>query len=138
MDDEQIAKALETLAANGFEDVPHEGEWLHPPYLNDASGRAIVLNDSDFQFVVVDRTSGAVYSCCEDDETLMASSLSKLTQIAQLWGSIDRDDVGPAEDEDFARVVTSFEAELKRIDPAAAKPSEFWPLYVEEISSAEL
>ncbi|MCZ2404523.1 SUKH-4 family immunity protein [Paenarthrobacter sp. Z7-10] len=135
MDDDQIHQVLARLGPIGYEDIPHEGEWQRPPYKNDTAGRAIVLVDGDFQFVVVDRFSGAVRSVCEDDETLMASSLDQLVQIATLWGAIDRDAIGPEDDDEFDRVARNFESQLKRIDPAAARPSEFWCLYAEELSN---
>jgi hypothetical protein len=135
MDDQQIVAGLEPLVPIGLEDIPLAGEWLEPPFEDDAEGRAIILNDGDFQFVVVDRETGGVYCVCEDDETLMASSLEQLVAIAGLWGAIDRDAVGPEDDEDFDKVAQDFEARLKRIDPTAARPNEFWSLYAEELSS---
>ncbi|MFI5086461.1 MAG: SUKH-4 family immunity protein [Actinomycetales bacterium] len=138
MDDDQIAAALGPLAVHGFDDIPHEGQWLSPPYPSDPNGRAIILNDGDFQFIVVDRATGEVRSCCEDDDALMASSPRQLTAIATLWGSIDRDAIGPGDDEEFARVAASFEQQLKSIDPAAAAPNEFWSLYAEELSRGDL
>lgn len=135
MDDNEIREALAPLVPIGLEDIPIDGDWLQPPFANDPQGRAIILNDDDFQFVVVDRTTGAVYCECEDDETLVASSLPQLVQIAKLWGAIDRDAIGPEDDDEFVRVARQFERQLKDIDPAAAKPNEFWCLYAEELSS---
>lgn len=137
MDDNDISQALAPLVPISLEDIPIEGDWLAPPFVDDAQGRAIILNDGDFQFVVVDRLTGAVHCSCEDDETLVASSLDQLVQIAKLWGAIDRDAIGPEEDEEFARVAKEFEQRLKEIDPAAAKPNEFWCLYADELSASE-
>jgi SUKH-4 immunity protein len=135
MDDNQIVSALAPLGRTGLQDIPHDGDWLLPPYKNDDAGRAILLNDGDFEFVVVDRESGSVWCVCEDDETLMASSLEQLVAITRLWGSIDRDAIGPEDDDEFERVARSFEAQLKKLDPPAAKRSEFWSLYIEELST---
>jgi hypothetical protein len=137
MDDIDIRTALAPLVPISLEDIPIEGDWLAPPFHDDPQGRAVILNDGDFQFVVVDRLSGAIYCVCEDDQTLVASSLGQLVQIAKLWGAIDRDAIGPEEDEEFARVAKDFERQLLQIDPAAAKPNEFWCLYADELSSSE-
>ncbi|MDQ6753950.1 MAG: SUKH-4 family immunity protein [Actinomycetota bacterium] len=135
MDDTEISQALAPLAPIELEDIPIEGDWLQPPFDDDQLGRAIILNDGDFQFVVVDRLTGAIYSVCQDDETLVASSLAQLVQIATLWGAIDRDAIGPEDDDEFIRVARNFERQLKDIDPAAARPNEFWCLYAEELSN---
>ncbi|WP_427016204.1 SUKH-4 family immunity protein [Pseudarthrobacter sp. P1] len=134
MDDNQIVAGLAPMVPIGLEDIPLAGEWLEPPFEDDDAGRAIILNDGDFQFVVVDRETGSVHCVCEDDETLVASSLAQLVEIAGLWGAIDRDAVGPEDDEDFDRVARDFEKRLKAIDAAAARPNEFWSLYAEELS----
>ncbi|WP_081710254.1 SUKH-4 family immunity protein [Arthrobacter sp. 35W] len=135
MDDNQIMAGLAPLVPIGLEDIPLAGEWLEPPFEDDEAGRAVILNDGDFQFVVVDRDTGAVRCVCEDDETLIASSLEQLVQIAGQWAAIDRDAVGPEDDDDFDKMARDFEAKLKKIDAAAARPNEFWSLYAEELSS---
>jgi len=137
MNDSQIWAALEPLYPKALDDIPVDGQWLRPPFADDPEGRAIVLNDGDFQFVVVDREQGGVLYVCEDDESVIASSLDRLVKIVELWGSIDRDAVGPEDDDDFSRVTKSFEDELKRIDPIAAGPNEFWYLYAEELTSED-
>ncbi|MBG0738216.1 SUKH-4 family immunity protein [Paeniglutamicibacter antarcticus] len=137
MNDDQIAEGLAPLVPIGLEDIPLDGNWLEPPFNNDESGRAVIFNDGDFQFVAVNRSTGAVYCVCEDDESLMASSLAQLVDIATVWGAIDRDSVGPEDDDaDFAKVAIDFEQRLKKIDPAAARPNEFWSLYAEELSNS--
>lgn len=135
MNDTQIWAVLEAMYPVALEDVPLDGQWLKPPFADDAAGRAIVCNDDDFQFVVVDRTSGAVQYVCEDEETLITSSLETLPAIVAAWGSIDRDTVGPEDDEDFSAVKKSFQDQLKILDPAAAAPIEFWALYTDELTS---
>ncbi|POH59242.1 SUKH-4 family immunity protein [Arthrobacter glacialis] len=135
MNDSKIWAVLETMFPVALEDVPLDGQWLKPPFADDAAGRAVVCNDGDFQFVVVDRTNGSVRYVCEDDESLIASSLETLPKIVAAWGAIDRDTVGPEDDEDFSAVKKSFEQQLKVLDPPAAAPNEFWALYAEELTS---
>ncbi|MHA7175152.1 SUKH-4 family immunity protein [Arthrobacter sp. Sr24] len=137
MNDTKIWSVLEGLYPVALEDVPLDGQWLKPPFADDPSGRAIVCNDDDFQFVVVDRKSGSVLYVCEDEETLMASSLETLPAIIAAWGAIDRDTVGPEDDEDFSAVRKSFQEQLQAIDPAAAAANEFWALYTEELTSED-
>lgn len=137
MNDSRIWAALEPMHPSALEDMPMDGTWLRPPYTNDPAGRAVVCNDGDFQFVVVDRKKGAVLFVCEDDESLIASNLDALAQIVAAWGSIDRDAPGPEDDEEFSEVRKSFESQLKVIDPAAAGPNEFWSLYTEELTSGD-
>jgi hypothetical protein len=135
MNDAKIWAVLEGMYPVALEDVPLDGQWLKPPFNDDAAGRAIVCNDGDFQFVVVDRDSSAVQYVCEDEETLIASSLATLPAIVAAWGSIDRDTVGPEDDEDFSAVKKSFQEQLEALDPAAAAPNEFWALYTDELTS---
>ncbi len=137
MNDDRIWSVLEPMHPAGLEDVPLDGRWLEPPFANDAAGRAIVCNDGDFQFVVVNRKSGAVLYVCEDEETLIASSLSTLPAIVAAWSSIDRDTVGPEDDADFSAVKQSFQEQLQRLDPAAAATNEFWALYTDELTNAD-
>lgn len=137
MNDAKIWAVLETMFPVALEDVPLDGQWLKPPFADDAAGRAVVCNDGDFQFVVVDRTNGSVRYVCEDDESLIASSLETLPKIVAAWGAIDRDTVGPEDDEDFSAVKKSFEQQLKMLDPPAAAPNEFWALYAEELTSED-
>lgn len=135
MMDSKIWAALEPLHPSALEDMPMDGQWLEPPFANDPSGRAVLCNDGDFQFVVVDRKKGSVLFVCEDDESVIASTLESFVKIVQAWGSIDRDTVGPEDDEDFSQVRKSFEEQLKTLDPVAAGPNEFWSLYTEELTS---
>lgn len=135
MNDTRIWSVLEPMHPVALEDVPLDGQWLKPPFADDAAGRAIVCNDGDFQFVVVNRKSGAVLYVCEDEETLIASSLESLPAIVAAWGSIDRDTVGPEDDEDFSAVKKSFQEQLAALDPAAAAANEFWALYTGELTS---
>ena len=137
MNDSRIWAALEPLYPSALEDMPMDGTWLKPPYDNDPAGRAVVCNDGDFQFVVVDRKKGAVLFVCEDDESVIASSLDSLVKIVSAWGSIDRDVPGPEDDEEFSEVRKSFESQLKVIDPVASGPNEFWSLYTEELTSED-
>ncbi|WP_164520405.1 SUKH-4 family immunity protein [Specibacter cremeus] len=137
MDDSRIWATLGPLYPDALEDLPVDGEWLEPPFADDDEGRAIVLNDGDFQFVVVDRAIGSVLYVCEDDVSIMASSLETMDRIVRMWGSIDRDVPGPERDEEFAQVTKVFETELQRIDPRAAARNEFWHLYTEELTSAD-
>ncbi|MHA7270837.1 SUKH-4 family immunity protein [Arthrobacter sp. HLT1-20] len=137
MNDAKIWAVLETMFPVALEDVPLDGQWLKPPFADDAAGRAVVCNDGDFQFVVVDRSNGSVRYVCEDDESLIASSLETLPKIVAAWGAIDRDTVGPEDDEDFSAVKKSFVEQLKALDPAAAAPNEFWALYAEELTSED-
>ncbi|MFQ4147876.1 SUKH-4 family immunity protein [Arthrobacter sp. LAPM80] len=137
MNDARIWSVLEGLYPAGLEDVPLDGQWLKPPFADDARGRAIVCNDGDFQFVVVDRNSSAMLYVCEDEETLITSSLDTLPAIIAAWGSIDRDTVGPEDDEDFSEVKKSFQTQLQALDPAAAAPNEFWAAYTEELTNAD-
>lgn len=135
MNDVKIWEVLEPMYPVALEDVPLDGQWLKPPFANDATGRAIVCNDGDFQFVVVNRKSHAVQYVCEDEETLITSKLETLPAIVAAWGSIDRDTVGPEDDEDFSAVKKSFQEQLQLLDPAAAAANEFWALYTEELTS---
>jgi len=137
MNDSKIWAALEPMYPSALEDIPLDGAWLKPPFADDPYGRAIVCNDDDFQFVVVDREDGKVLYICEDDESLIASSLEHLVKIVSAWGSIDRDTPGPEDDEDFSEVAKTFETHLKEIDPAAAGVNEFWHLYTEELTSKD-
>lgn len=137
MNDSKIWSVLEPMFPSALEDVPLDGEWLKPPFADDAAGRAIVCNDGDFQFVVVDRTSTAVRYVCEDDESLISSTLEKLPAIVAAWGSIDRDSAGPEDDDDFSEVKKSFETQLQALDPAAAGPHEFWALYTDELTNED-
>lgn len=137
MNDTRIWSVLKGMYPVALEDVPLDGQWLEPPFADDSSGRAIVCNDGDFQFVVVDRKTGAVLFVCEDEETLMASSLETLPAIVAAWGAIDRDTVGPEDDDDFSAVAKSFETLLLEIDPAAAGANEFWHRYTEELTSQD-
>ncbi len=137
MNDSQIWAVLENLFPGALEDIPLDGEWLRPPFSDDAAGRAIVCNDGDFQFVVVDRTNGAMLYVCEDEETLIASSLASLPGIVAAWRSIDGDTVGPEDDEDFSAVKKSFQEQLQVLDPPAAANNEFWALYTEELTSED-
>ncbi|MCY0904076.1 SUKH-4 family immunity protein [Arthrobacter sp. H14-L1] len=137
MNDDEIVEGLAPLVPIGLEDIPLDGDWLEPPFNNDEMGRAVIFNDGDFQFVAVNRSTGEVSCVCEDDECLMASSLAQLVDIATVWGAIDRDSLGPEDDDaDFAKVAVDFEQRLKKIDPAAARPNEFWSLYAEELSNS--
>ena len=81
MNDTRIWSVLKPMHPAVLEDMPLDGTWLEPPFANDAAGRAVICNDGDFQFVVVNRKSGAVLYVCEDEETLMASSLATLPAI---------------------------------------------------------
>ena len=135
MNDSKIWAALEPLHPSALDDMPMDGNWLKPPFANDPSGRAIVCNDGDFQFVVVDRKKGSVLFVCEDDESVVASSLDSFVKIVAAWGSIDRDAPGPEDDADFSEVKKSFEQQLKSLDPVAAGSNEFWALYTEELTS---
>ncbi|WP_425865010.1 hypothetical protein [Arthrobacter sp. TWP1-1] len=135
MNDAKIWEVLEPMYPVALEDVPLDGQWLKPPFANDAAGRAIVCNDGDFQFVVVNRKSRAVQYVCEDEETLIASTLDVLPAIVAAWGSIDRDTVGPEDDDDFSAVKKSFQEQLTVLDPAAAAANEFWALYTDELTS---
>ncbi|MFB9163841.1 SUKH-4 family immunity protein [Arthrobacter psychrochitiniphilus] len=137
MNDASIWAVLEAMYPVALEDVPLDGQWLKPPFANDSSGRAIVCNDGDFQFVVVDRNSSAMLYVCEDDESIIASSLQRLPAIVAAWGSIDRDTAGPEDDEDFSEVKKSFETQLQALDPAAAAANEFWALYTDELTSED-
>ncbi|MGO4383566.1 SUKH-4 family immunity protein [Specibacter sp. RAF43] len=137
MNDSKIWAALEPMYPSALEDIPLDGAWLKPPFSNDPSGRAVICNDGDFQFVVVDRKKGAVLFVCEDDESVIASSLEQFVRIVSAWESIDRDTVGPEDDDDFATVRKTFETLLKEIDPLAAGPNEFWSLYTEELTSED-
>lgn len=137
MNDAKIWAVLEPMFPVALEDVPLDGQWLKPPFADDAAGRAVVCNDGDFQFVVIDRATGSVHYVCEDDESLIASSLETLPRIVAAWGAIDRDTVGPEDDEDFSAVKKSFEQQLQVLDPAAAAPNEFWALYAEELTSED-
>ncbi len=137
MNDASIWSVLETMYPVALEDVPLDGQWLKPPFADDAGGRAIVCNDGDFQFVVVDRKSSAVLYVCEDDESLIASSLQILPDIVAAWGSIDRDSAGPEDDEGFSEVKKSFETQLQALDPAAAGHNEFWALYTDELTNED-
>ncbi|MHA7305988.1 SUKH-4 family immunity protein [Arthrobacter sp. TMN-49] len=137
MNDARIWAVLETMFPVALEDVPLDGQWLKPPFADDAAGRAVVCNDGDFQFVVIDRETGSVHYVCEDDDSLIASSLETLPKIVAAWGAIDRDTVGPEDDEDFSAVKKSFEQQLQMLDPPAAAPNEFWALYAEELTSED-
>lgn len=137
MNDSKIWSVLETMYPVALDDVPLEGQWLKPPFTDDEDGRAVVCNDGDFQFVVVDRGSGAVLYVCEGEETLIASSLETLPAIVSAWGSIDRDTVGPEDDEDFSAVKKSFQEQLLALDPAAASANEFWALYTDELTNED-
>lgn len=133
--DSKIWGTLEPLFPSQVEDLPLDGEWLQPPFANDGHGRAIILNEDDFQQVVVDRKSGAVRFVCEDDETLIASNLESFAQLVKAWSAIDRDTPGPEDDQQFFQVWSDFQKQLKVIDAAAAAPNEFWQLYAEELTS---
>ncbi len=137
MNDSRIWQVLEPMYPRMLEDVPLDGDWLKPPFADDAQGRAIICNDGDFQFVVVERGTGAILYVCEDEETLIASSLETLPLIVAAWGAIDRDTVGPEDDEDFTAVKKSFQEQLQVIDPPAAAPIEFWALYTDELTSED-
>ena len=137
MNDIKIWSVLETMYPVALEDVPLDGRWLQPPFADDTGGRAIICDDGDFQFVVVDRKSSAVLYVCEGEETLMASSLDTLCAIVAAWGSIDRDTVGPEDDKDFSAVKKSFQEQLKLLDSAAAAPNEFWALYTDELTNED-
>lgn len=137
MNDSQIWSVLETMYPAALEDVPLDGQWLQPPFANDAAGRAIVCNDGDFQFVVVNRKSTAVMFVCEDDESLMASSLKILPAIVAAWRAIDNDSAGPEDDEEFSEVKKSFETQLQALDSASAGPNEFWALYTDELTNED-
>lgn len=137
MNDTQIWAVLATMYPVALEDVPLDGQWLQPPFADDPRGRAVVCNDGDFQFVVVNRKSGAVLFVCEDEESLIASSLETLPAIVAAWGSIDRDTVGPEDDEDFTAVKKSFQQLLQATDPAAASGNEFWALYTDELTNED-
>ena len=137
MNDDRIWSVLKPMHPAALEDVPLDGQWLEPPFANDDAGRAVVCNDGDFQFVVVNRKSGAVLYVCEDEETLIASSLATLPAIVAAWSSIDRDTVGPEDDEDFSAVKKSFQEQLQVLDPAAAATNEFWALYTDELTNAD-
>lgn len=137
MNDLKIWSVLDEMHPVALEDIPLDGEWLKPPFADDSEGRAIVCNDGDFQFVVVNRKSGAVLFVCEGEETLIASSLAKLPAIVAAWGAIDRDTVGPEADEDFSAVKKSFHEQLLSLDPAAAATNEFWALYTDELTSED-
>lgn len=137
MNDSEIWSVLEAMFPVALEDIPLDGQWLKPPFADDGAGRAIVCNDGDFQFVVVDRDSSAVLYVCEDDGSLIASALETLPAIVAAWGSIDRDTAGPEDDEDFSEVKKSFEAQLQALDPAAAATNEFWALYTDELTNED-
>lgn len=137
MKDSKIWQVLEAMYPVMLEDVPLDGDWLKPPFADDSQGRAVICNDDDFQFVVVDRGTGAVLYVCEDEETLLASSLATLPAIVEAWVSIDRDTVGPEDDEDFTAVKKSFQEQLVALDPPAAAPNEFWALYTDELTSED-
>lgn len=137
MNDEKIWAVLEAMYPGALEDVPLDGQWLKPPFSDDASGRAIICNDEDFQFVVVDRSNTALMYVCEDEETLIASSLETFPAIVAAWASIDRDTVGPEDDEDFSEVKKSFHTQLLALDPGAAAPNEFWAAYTEELTNTD-
>lgn len=137
MNDSEIWSVLETMYPVALEDVPLDGDWLKPPFSDDAGGRAIVCNDGDFQFVVVNRKSGAVLFVCEDEESLIASSLDTLAPIVAAWASIDRDTLGPEDDADFSAVKKSFQEQLQALDPAAAAGNEFWALYTDELTNED-
>lgn len=137
MNDARIWSVLKPMHPAGLEDMPLDGQWLEPPFSNDAAGRAVVCNDGDFQFVVVNRKSGAVLYVCEDEESLMASSLATLPAIVAAWNSIDRDTVGPEDDEDFSAVKKSFQEQLQLLDPLAAATNEFWALYTDELTNED-
>ena len=137
MNDSKIWASLEPMYPSALEDIPLDGAWLKPPFADDSAGRAIVCNDGDFQFVVVDRKTGSVLYVCEDDESVIASTLETFVQIVAAWESIDSDTVGPEDDDDFSAVKKSFESQLKTIDPVAAGPNEFWSLYTEELTSED-
>ncbi|WP_207343412.1 SUKH-4 family immunity protein [Arthrobacter sp. E3] len=137
MNDTRIWSVLKPMHPAVLEDMPLDGTWLEPPFANDAAGRAVICNDGDFQFVVVNRKSGAVLYVCEDEETLMASSLATLPAIVAAWNSIDNDTVGPEDDEDFSAVKKSFQEQLKLLDPQAAATNEFWSLYTDELTNED-
>lgn len=137
MSDSKIWAALEPMYPSALEDIPLDGQWLKPPFADDPGGRAVVCNDGDFQFVVVDRKKGTVLYVCEDDESVIASTLETFVQIVAAWESIDRDTVGPEDDDGFSAVKKSFESQLKTLDPVAAGPNEFWSLYTEELTSED-
>ncbi|MGA7204018.1 MAG: SUKH-4 family immunity protein [Specibacter sp.] len=137
MNDSKIWASLEPMYPSALEDIPLDGAWLKPPFADDSAGRAIVCNDGDFQFVVVDRKTGSVLYVCEDDESVIASTLETFVQIVAAWESIDSDTVGPEDDDDFSAVKKSFESQLKTLDPLAAGPNEFWSLYTEELTSED-
>lgn len=137
MIDSKIWAALEPLFPSALEDLPLDGEWLQPPFENDPSGRAVICNDDNFQFVVVDRKTGTVLFVCEDDESVIASDLERFAQVVQAWDSIDSDAVGPEDDAGFSEVKKSFEEQLKIIDSVAAGPNEFWQLYTDELTSED-
>jgi SUKH-4 immunity protein len=137
VNDSKIWAALEPMYPSALEDMPLDGAWLKPPFVDDSAGRAIVCNDGDFQFVVVDRKKGSVLYVCEDDESVIASTLESFVQIVAAWESIDSDTVGPEDDDDFSAVKKSFESQLKSIDAVAAGPNEFWSLYTEELTSED-
>lgn len=137
MNDTQIWSVLEPMHPSALEDIPLDGQWLRPPFADDPAGRAIVCNDDDFQFVVIDRKSGTVLHVCQDDESIVASSLETLPAIVAAWGAIDRDTVGPEDDEDFSQVKTGFQKQLLSIDPKAAGSNEFWALYTDELTNED-
>lgn len=137
MNDSKIWAALEPMFPSALEEIPLDGNWLKPPYADDPEGRAIVCNDGDFQYVVVDRKSSSVLYVCEDDESVIASSLEMFVPIVAAWRTIDNDTAGPVDDKDFSEVKKSFESQLRAIDPAAAGPNEFWSLYTEELTSED-
>ncbi|ALE93605.1 hypothetical protein AOC05_16900 [Arthrobacter alpinus] len=137
MNDSKIWAALEPMFPSALEEIPLDGNWLKPPYADDPEGRAIICNDGDFQYVVVDRKSSSVLYVCEDDESVIASSLEMFVSIVAAWRTIDNDTAGPVDDEDFSEVKKSFESQLRAIDPAAAGPNEFWSLYTEELTSED-
>ncbi|WP_104087006.1 SUKH-4 family immunity protein [Arthrobacter sp. GMC3] len=137
MNDSKIWAALEPMFPSALEDIPLDGQWLKPPYDDDPEGRAIVCNDGDFQYVVVDRKTGSVLFVCEDDESVIASSVETIGPIVAAWRSIDNDTAGPVDDQDFSEVKKSFESQLKTIDPVAAGANEFWSLYTEELTSED-
>ena len=137
MNDAKIWAVLEPMFPVALEDVPLDGQWLKPPFADDAAGRAVVCNDGDFQFVVVDRTTARCTTSARTTNHSIASSLETLPKIVAAWGAIDRDTVGPEDDEDFSAVKKSFEQQLQVLDPAAAAPNEFWALYAEELTSED-
>lgn len=137
MNDSKIWSVLVPMYPSALEDIPLDGQWIKPPFADDPAGRAIICNDGDFQYVVVNRKSGQVLYVCEDDESIIASTLDTFVQIVAAWRAIDNDTVGPEDDDDFSAVRKSFESVLKTIDPVAAGVNEFWSLYTEELTSGD-